>query len=86
MLFTEIQEFVRQRPFEPFRILTSDGHGYDVPHPEFAMVGLSATVIGIPTVVDGKTTVGGFLKLVNEQIVSCVPFALLDQVKSPSTA
>lgn len=37
-----------QRPFTPFRIMTSSGQGYDVMHPEFVMVGKRIVVIGKP--------------------------------------
>lgn len=31
--------------FRPFIILTSDGRGYDVPHPEFILFGKSAIAV-----------------------------------------
>jgi len=39
---------LRARPFVPFRVYMSNGTEYDVRHPEFALVGRSTVVIGIP--------------------------------------
>lgn len=44
----DILQALRKRPFEPFRLLISDGTSYDVRHPEVALVGLGSLVIGIP--------------------------------------
>ena len=44
----DVLEFVRRRPFKPFRITLTDGRTYEVHHPELAMVGLSIVVIGVP--------------------------------------
>ncbi len=35
MTIQEIQRLRSEQPFRPFRILTADGKGYDVLHPEF---------------------------------------------------
>ncbi len=43
----EILEDVRKRPFEPFRLIVSDGTHYDVFHPELCMVGASSVTIGL---------------------------------------
>ena len=48
MQSADILEFVRRRPFKPFRITLTDGRTYEVHHPELAMVGISAVVIGVP--------------------------------------
>ena len=44
----DVLEFVRRRPFKPFRITLTDGRTYEIHHPELAMVGVSAVVIGVP--------------------------------------
>lgn len=43
-----ILQALSQRPFEPFRLLISDGTHYDVRHPDLVMVGLGSLVIGVP--------------------------------------
>ncbi|MBI1830269.1 MAG: hypothetical protein HYR84_02325 [Planctomycetes bacterium] len=45
---TEIKKRLSQEPFTPFRIVTSSGTHYDIPHPEFLMVG--KRVLGVGTV------------------------------------
>ena len=49
MQTADILEFVRQRPFQPFRITLTDGRTYEVHHPELAMVGRSTVSIGLKT-------------------------------------
>ena len=44
----EFRNFLRRRPFQPFRLTLTDGRTYDVLHPEMAMVGRSTIVVGIP--------------------------------------
>jgi hypothetical protein len=41
--------WTRRRPFVPFRVVSSDGTVYEVPHPDLIMVGLSSVVIGYPS-------------------------------------
>jgi hypothetical protein len=42
----EIQARVRQRPFRPFRIVSSSGESVEVTHPELILVGQSRVVVG----------------------------------------
>lgn len=44
----DILQALRKRPFEPFRLLITDGSSYDVRHPELVIVGLGSLVLGIP--------------------------------------
>lgn len=44
----DLQEAVRIRPFEPFRVVLTTGDRYEIPHPELIMVGRRAAIIGIP--------------------------------------
>ncbi len=39
---------LRRKPFEPFRIVTSDGVNYDVRHPEVVMVTPTGAIVGFP--------------------------------------
>lgn len=43
-----ITEYIRRRPFEPFRLEVSDGSHYDILHPELCMVGMSHVAVGVP--------------------------------------
>jgi hypothetical protein len=48
MPFEELLEWVRRRPFEPFRIYLSDNSTLDVRHSELVLVGRRSAVVGIP--------------------------------------
>jgi hypothetical protein len=43
----DIREYLRRRPFQPFRLTLTDGRTYDVTHPELAMVGRSSVLVGL---------------------------------------
>jgi hypothetical protein len=49
MSTNDLLNLTRRRPFVPFRIVTSDGTVYEVPHPDLIMVGLSSVIIGYPS-------------------------------------
>ncbi len=44
----DLLESIRRRPFVPFRLVTSDGTGYDIRHPELLMPGRRTVTVGIP--------------------------------------
>ena len=44
----DLVEELRKRPFEPFRIHTTDGASYDIRHPEWVMVSPTRVVIFVP--------------------------------------
>ena len=45
-----LAEELTRRPFEPFRIVLTDGTGYEVRHPELCMLGeLGTAIIGVPS-------------------------------------
>jgi len=43
----ELMALLRKRPFVPFRIHMTDGHTYEIPHPEVMVVGRSHAFIGL---------------------------------------
>ncbi|MGH7174255.1 MAG: hypothetical protein ACRELG_28630 [Gemmataceae bacterium] len=43
----DLLQALDKRPFEPFRLLISDGSTYDVHHPELIMVGIGSIVVGV---------------------------------------
>jgi hypothetical protein len=47
MAIQEIQRQLRTQPFEPFRILTTDGRSYDVRHPEYLAFGGKGRLISV---------------------------------------
>jgi len=48
MPWQEIWTALHTRPFEPFRLLMSDGTTYEVRHPELVMLGMRSLHLGIP--------------------------------------
>jgi len=44
----DVRQFVRQQPFQPFRVTLTDGRAYEVRHPELVAVGRSSLFIGFP--------------------------------------
>ena len=53
MTSQNLRAILRQRPFEPFRILTTSGQAYEVRHPEAAMVVRNGVIVSTPTT-DGR--------------------------------
>jgi len=47
MSHQDLRERVQQRPFQPFRMVLTEGTTYEVRHPELIMLGKRAAVIGI---------------------------------------
>ncbi len=43
----ELRDCLRQQPFQPFRIVLTDGVGYDVRHPELLFVGQRTAFVGL---------------------------------------
>jgi len=43
----DVREFTLKRPFQPYRICTTDGRTYDIVHPDQALVLRSRVVIAV---------------------------------------
>lgn len=43
----ELHAALKQQPFEPFRVIMTDGVGYDIRHPELLMVGKRSATVGL---------------------------------------
>jgi hypothetical protein len=43
----ELRDVLRHQPFEPFRMVMTDGVAYDIPHPDLLMVGRRSAVVGL---------------------------------------
>ena len=39
MTSEDLRVHMRRQPFEPFRIIMSDGSAHEIPHPEYLLVG-----------------------------------------------
>jgi hypothetical protein len=44
----EFNDFVRRKPFRPYRMTLSDGRTYDLGHPDKAAVGFGSVVVMLP--------------------------------------
>ena len=56
MTIQEIQRLRSTVPFEPFQVLTADGHAYDVRHPEYISQTPSGRLITIGLEDDSTVT------------------------------
>lgn len=45
----DVADMLRKKPFEPFRIIATDGRTYDVRHPDQALVLLGRVILPSPT-------------------------------------
>lgn len=44
----DLLQYIRRRPFEPFRLVTTDGTAYEILHPEMLMPGWRTPIVGLP--------------------------------------
>jgi hypothetical protein len=44
----QLEQFLRRRPFQPFRVHVLDGRTFDIRYPELNLLGPSYLSIGIP--------------------------------------
>lgn len=47
------RELLTRHPFQPFRLVMSNGHSYDVRHPEMAMLTRTSILVGTDVADDG---------------------------------
>jgi hypothetical protein len=43
----ELRDELRQQPFQPFRLVMSDGAGYEIRHPDLLWVGRRTAYVGL---------------------------------------
>lgn len=44
----DMLKFLRVQPFRPFRITTTIGETYDIPHPDMAVLSQNIMAVGLP--------------------------------------
>ncbi len=44
----DLVEILRKKPFEPFRIVTTDGKTYEIHHPDMALVTRGSIHVAVP--------------------------------------
>ena len=42
-----LRDTLKHQPFEPFRIVLTDGQGYDIRHPDLLLVGKREAIVGL---------------------------------------
>jgi hypothetical protein len=47
MIPEEVREALKRQPFEPFRLVMSDGAGYEIRHPDLLWVGQWTAFVGL---------------------------------------
>jgi hypothetical protein len=47
MVPDELRDLLKQQPFEPFRIVLTDGTTYEIRHPDLLWVGLRTAYVGL---------------------------------------
>jgi hypothetical protein len=47
MTAEELRDTLRQQPFEPFRLVMTDGVGYEIRHPDLLWVGRWTAMVGL---------------------------------------
>jgi hypothetical protein len=47
MVAEELRASLKQQPFEPFRLVMTDGESYRIPHPDLLMVGRRTAIVGL---------------------------------------
>jgi hypothetical protein len=43
----ELRDTLQKRPFEPFRLVMTDGVGYEIRHPDLLWVGKRSAMVGL---------------------------------------
>jgi hypothetical protein len=78
----EIRNYLRNRPFVPFRIRLSDGRVFDIRNQELVMVGRRIVVIGIPEAGDTES-----LPLLESSLtVSLLHVVSIEPIPAPAQA
>jgi hypothetical protein len=76
----ELRDSLQERPFRPFRLMLSDGTGYDIRHPELLWVGQNSAYVGL-TGSASQTFFERSVKLSLHHITQIVP---IDELTPPA--
>jgi len=75
----DIQARLRQRPFQPVRIIASEGMHFDIHHPDLVFVGRRDLTIGTPDP-DSASIYDGVIRVALVQVVA------LEDLPTPSSS
>ncbi len=76
----DVAEYLRARPFRPFRLRLSNGTTYEIRHPEMVIPTLSSVHVGIPAAQAPPPSVDAVV------VVSLLHIVQLEHLASTSTA
>jgi hypothetical protein len=82
--YQDVQQELRKRPFEPFRIILTDGKTYDVTHPERILVGKRSFIFGV--VVEGSGAGNGETAYDRYETVAMLHVVRLEPLAHPQKA
>jgi hypothetical protein len=74
----ELRDNLRQQPFEPFRLVMSDGEGFEVRHPDLLWVGQTTAYVGL-TGEPGQTFFERSVKVDLSHVIRTEPLAAAQQ-------
>ncbi len=78
----ELRETLKQQPFEPFRLVMTDGIGYDIVHPDLLMIGKRSVMVGL-TGQPGQTFYERAVKVDLLHIIRLEPLAVPPKGNGP---
>ena len=78
----ELQRLLRQRPFQPFRLLVSDGRVYEIRNPRMNLLAESFIKIGIPSAIYSEPICDHTEYVRLDQIVRVEPLSAAPPVTS----
>jgi hypothetical protein len=81
----ELRSVLRQQPFEPFRLVLTDGTGYEIRHPDLLWVGRSTAMVGL-TGEPGQTFYERAVRVTLIRIVRLEPLEVSPSSASPNGA
>ena len=71
-----IINLLKQRPFQPFRLVLSNGHSHEIKHPELALVSPYYIIVGTPDPdADGPNAIIGDIMVSMIHIVEVEPIS-----------
>jgi hypothetical protein len=77
----ELRSSLRQQPFEPFRILMTDGTGYDIRQPDLLWIGQRVAYVGLV----GQPGQTFFERSVKVDLLHVIRIEPLESAPSPPT-
>ena len=83
MLPNELRDTLKQQPFEPFRLVMSDGAGFEIRHPDLLWVGQWSAMVGL-TKQPGQTFYERAVKVDLSHVIRLEPIEVRPQSSKES--